>query len=87
MAMGRPVVAFAVGGVPELVEDGRTGLLAKAGDVEALAARMREAMGAGPRLEEWGRAARARAIECFSVDGMCQAYEALYESLLPRAPR
>jgi glycosyltransferase involved in cell wall biosynthesis len=82
MALGRPVVAFAVGGVPELVQDGRTGLLARAGDVHSLAARMRDAMNAGPRLEEWGREARARAIERFSVRAMCEAYEALYESLL-----
>jgi len=40
MAMGRPVVAFATGGVPEMVEDGVTGVLVAAGDVAALAAEM-----------------------------------------------
>jgi glycosyltransferase involved in cell wall biosynthesis len=87
MAMGRPVVAFAVGGVPELVEDGRTGLLARAGDVQALAARMREAMAAGDRLEEWGHAGRARAVDRFSVSAMCQAYEALYTTPLDGVSR
>jgi glycosyltransferase involved in cell wall biosynthesis len=78
MAMGKPVVAFAVGGVAEVVKDGRTGLLARAGDPGALAARMREAMDAGPRLEAWGSAARARVLEKFSVTGMRASYDEVY---------
>jgi glycosyltransferase involved in cell wall biosynthesis len=82
MAMARPVVAFAVGGVREVVDDGRTGLLAKEGDVEALAARMRQAMQAGTRLEEWGEAARERVVERFSVAAMREGYGVAYEDVL-----
>jgi len=88
MAMGRAVVGFSVGGVPEIVEDGATGLLAAAGDVDALAARMREAASTPPdRLPALGRAARARVVERFSVRAMRGAYAAVYSELAapPRA--
>jgi glycosyltransferase involved in cell wall biosynthesis len=79
--MGRPVVGFAVGGVPEIVESERTGLLAAAGDVHALAARMREAAGARDRLRAMGDAARARVAERFSVEAMCEGYARAYEAI------
>ena len=84
MAMARPVVAFAVGGVREVVQHGSTGLLAEAGDVEALAVRMREAMQAGTMLEEWGKAARERVVERFSVAAMREGYAAAYEDVVWR---
>jgi glycosyltransferase involved in cell wall biosynthesis len=65
--------------VPEIVEDGRTGLLARAGDVESLAARMREAIAASPeRLASMGEAARARVVEQFSVRAMRDGYARVY---------
>ncbi|HEY8039514.1 MAG TPA: glycosyltransferase family 4 protein [Polyangiaceae bacterium] len=81
MAMARPVVGFAVGGVPEVVEDGRTGLLAPAGDVAALATRMREAVASRDRMRELGEAARSRVMERFSVGAMCRGYAAVYAEL------
>jgi len=85
MSMGRPVVGFRVGGVPEIVEDGRTGWLATAGDVEALAARMREAVQVRDRLPEYGRAARRAVVERFSVRAMCAGYASEYARLVATA--
>src|SRR5205085_1269547 len=63
MAHGRPVVASAVGGIPELVEDGVTGYLAEPGDVAGLRAAL-ERLLADPLLRRrLGRAARASVAE------------------------
>jgi glycosyltransferase involved in cell wall biosynthesis len=78
MAMGKPVVAFPVGGVPEIVEHGETGLLAQARAPDALATRIREAAADRAHLAKMGRAARQRAVERFSIDAMCRAYGAVY---------
>lgn len=81
MAMGRPVVGYAVGGVPEVVAHGSTGLLAPAGDVEGLVARMREAVAARDRTRALGEGARAWVVERFSVRSMCAAYGRAYAAL------
>ena len=63
-ALGRPVIATAVGGIPELVQSGENGWLVAPGSPEALAAAMREALVApGVRLAEMGRRGRARVRE------------------------
>jgi glycosyltransferase involved in cell wall biosynthesis len=77
MAAGLPVAATAVGGVPELVTDGETGLLAPAGDEAALAAAITGCMA---RRVELGAAGRARAAG-FGVQAMVSAYAALFERL------
>jgi len=81
MAMGRPVVGFAVGGVPEIVTHGRTGLLAREGDVESLAARMNQAVAGRDAMRALGDAARARVLERFSVRRMCEGYALAYSQL------
>ncbi len=61
LALSRPVVSTFVAGIPELVEDGKTGWLVPAGSVSELAAAMRAAMRASPsRIREMGAAGRAR---------------------------
>jgi glycosyltransferase involved in cell wall biosynthesis len=63
LAVGKPVVASSIGGLPELVKDGETGLLFQPGDAGALAERMRRLAGdAGlsARLGEAGKALVAR---------------------------
>ena len=67
MAAGVPVVATKVGGVPHLVEDGRTGLLVEAGDVAALASRIGGLLGDERRRAELGHAARRRAEDRFAA--------------------
>jgi glycosyltransferase involved in cell wall biosynthesis len=83
MAAGLPVVATAVGGVPELVEDGVTGLLAPRGDVQALGSAL-ETLAGNPRLRlEMGEAARERSKR-FEVSAMVESYAALFEEIIRR---
>jgi glycosyltransferase involved in cell wall biosynthesis len=86
MAMAKPVVGFAVGGVPEIVEDGATGLLTRTSTASSLATRMREAAADRDRLRALGRAARAWVERHASVDAMCAAYGAIYERLAADGP-
>jgi glycosyltransferase involved in cell wall biosynthesis len=66
-ACGIPVVATAVGGVPELVQDGVTGLLTKAGDAEGLAEALSHLLCNSNLSARIGAAARHRAEEHFSL--------------------
>jgi colanic acid/amylovoran biosynthesis glycosyltransferase len=66
-ACGVPVVATAVGGVPELVEDGVTGLLAPAGDAEAVAERLERLLTDPALAARLGADARRRAEREYSV--------------------
>jgi glycosyltransferase involved in cell wall biosynthesis len=85
MAMGVPVVGFGVGGVPEIVVDGTTGLLCPPDDVAALSRTMREAALCGPGLAEMGEAARKRVVASFSVKAMAAGYAAVYADLVERS--
>jgi glycosyltransferase involved in cell wall biosynthesis len=82
MLASRPVVGSDVGGVPEVIAAGETGLVVPAGDPDALASAL-DALVADPkRAEEMGRAGRARARARFSLEGMVDNFEALYEELV-----
>lgn len=82
MAAARPVVATAVGGVPEVVSDGETGLLVPAGDMfgfgDALAHLLRD----DADRERMGAAAARRARETFALDRMRAATQAIYDEVL-----
>jgi glycosyltransferase involved in cell wall biosynthesis len=67
MAHGRPVVATAVGGTPELVVDGETGILVRPGDVDGLARALGELLADRDRAARLGEAGRRRALERFSA--------------------
>jgi glycosyltransferase involved in cell wall biosynthesis len=86
MAMARPVVGFAVGGVREIVKDEQTGLLAQAGNVEALAARMMEATAAPDHMRALGQTARKYVVERFSVQAMRTGYADVYVGLASEVP-
>jgi glycosyltransferase involved in cell wall biosynthesis len=76
MALGRPVISTYVGGIPELVENGRTGWLVPAGDEIALSQALRAALEATvDQLEAMGSAGRARVAE--SHDSMKEARKLL----------
>ena len=87
MAAGVPVVATAVGGNPELVRHGATGLLCPARDPEALAARIVEALRdpAGGRAR--AAAGKAKVVATYGLERTAAAYTSLYEELLARRGR
>ncbi len=81
MAAGKPVIASEVGGVPELVLDGETGLLVPPEDPAALAAAMRKLAGDPDLRLRLGGAGRARA-ETFNWPNIADQYVRIYESIL-----
>ena len=85
-AAGRPVVATRVGGNPEAIVEGETGLLVPPRDPEALAEKIIELMGDPSRRERIGAAARERVTRLYSVEQMISGYERLYLSLLNGTP-
>ena len=87
MACGLPIVAPAVGGVPEAVEDGVTGMLAADGAPAALAVGVGELVAHPEWRTEMGSAGRRRACERFSLDRMVDQTSALYDELLARQRR
>jgi glycosyltransferase involved in cell wall biosynthesis len=82
MASGRPVVATAVNGVPDLVEPGVTGLLVEPGDVDGLAKATLWMLQHPDDARLMGKQARERVRSSFSPEEMCEALDALYSGLL-----
>ncbi len=82
MAAGLPVVATEVGGNPELVEYGTTGLLVPPRDPEMLAAAILFLIRHPQCCRTLGSAGRQRVIERFSADAMAAKYADLYEEIL-----
>ena len=80
MACGVPVVASAVGGLPDVVEDGTTGFLVPVGDVGAMANRALQIL-EPTTLARMRRAAAEHALK-FSADHVVPQYEALYNEVL-----
>lgn len=88
MARKKPVVASAIGGLPEQVEDGVTGFLAPPGDAQGLAGALRQ-LDALPadELAAMGERGRERALTRFSTDAYYEAMTALYAKLATAQPR
>jgi glycosyltransferase involved in cell wall biosynthesis len=82
MATARPVVATAVGGVPEIVIDGQTGLLVPPGNPKALAEAVIALLENPEQATRMGQAARSRVWEHFTVERMIAETEGLYRKLL-----
>ncbi|OGB91132.1 MAG: hypothetical protein A2Z31_08525 [candidate division NC10 bacterium RBG_16_65_8] len=85
MATGLPVVATAVGGTPEVVADGDTGLLVPAGDAAAMAAAVATFLADPTKTAAFGRAGRARVEAHYSEATMLQRVEALLDRLVGQA--
>jgi glycosyltransferase involved in cell wall biosynthesis len=75
MAMRRPAVCTAVGGLPEMIEDGVTGYLVPPSDPHALAAALGRVLGRADRGRAMGEAARRRLEERFAFPTMLRAAE------------
>jgi len=82
MASGLPVVATAVGGVPELLEGGKAGRLIPPNDPDALAAAISDLLRDPVEAARLAKAGRARVEAQYTVDRMVDGVEAVYRSLL-----
>ena len=84
MAAGRPVVATRVGGNPELVQDGLTGMLVSPDGRAELVAALRSLLADRAAAEAMGRRGRERVEREFSLAGMINRYTAIYETVTGR---
>jgi glycosyltransferase involved in cell wall biosynthesis len=82
MAARLPVVATAVGALPELVEEGATGFLVPVGDSETMAERFSRLSDDRQMAREFGEAARRKVEREFTLKRMLQQYAELYFSAL-----
>lgn len=82
MAMARPVVATRVSGLPEIIEDGVTGLLVPPRNPQALGAAVIGLLQDRDRAQKMGAAGRRTVEEKFGLDRMVQEIERLYEILM-----
>jgi len=84
-AAARPIVATRVGGIPEIVEDGVTGLIVEPGDESGMAAAITLYLSDVRAASRAGALGRARARRLFSLQSMLSAYSDLYGSLMGRS--
>jgi glycosyltransferase involved in cell wall biosynthesis len=82
MAAGLPVVATAVGGVPEIVHDGVTGALVPPGDAVSMGAALLDLASDPARARAWGAAGRRLIDEEYGIERCQQAHQDLYRRLL-----
>jgi glycosyltransferase involved in cell wall biosynthesis len=82
MATAKPVVASRAGGIPEVVEDGETGLLFKTGDWKAAAAAVIALLGDPARAKRIGLAGRARVERLFEISAYVTNVQAVYDGVL-----
>jgi glycosyltransferase involved in cell wall biosynthesis len=87
MASGLPTVSTAVGGVPDLFESGKEGLMVQPGDVQGLSNAMATLLRNREARRSMGIAAARRARKNYDVSRMVQAYEELYEDLVDHSHR
>jgi glycosyltransferase involved in cell wall biosynthesis len=85
MAAGKPVVATSVGGVPDVVEHGVSGILVRAGDVEALASAVEGVIRDPTRGRLMGEAGRRRVRGVYGADRLLRNMDDLYQELLVAA--
>lgn len=84
LAAGRPVVSTNVGGVADVVADGRSGLLVPRGDVSATAAALRRLAEDDELRDEFAGAARADVAQRYSISRLVDDVDRLYRELLER---
>ena len=82
MACGTPVIGSAVGGIPDMIQDGETGFLIPPGDVRALAGRLRWILQHPQKAKQIGESARKFAREFFSEEQYVQNYSDLIDKSL-----
>ena len=85
-ACGTPVVASDVGGIPDAVHPGITGLLVKPGDPTSLKSAILDLLSNDQKRHEMSSACRKVAVEEYSLHLQAQRYVALYQEMLSRSP-
>jgi glycosyltransferase involved in cell wall biosynthesis len=87
MLCAKPVISSLLGGLPDVVEGGRTGLLTPPGDVEALAAAIQELWDAPERARQFGLAGRRKAESEYSPNAFYTRLMTAYRTSLKRHPK
>jgi glycosyltransferase involved in cell wall biosynthesis len=87
MAAARPSVATAVGGTPEVMEDGATGWLVPPRDPEALAAALEAALSDPAEAARRGAAAQRAARERLSIEAMVERHQRFYRDAVEDSAR
>ena len=82
LAMGCPIIASRVGGIPEIVQDGYNGALVTPGDPVALASALARLLGDDRQRMDMGRNGRSTATAKFGLESMLRLTEDLYRELL-----
>ena len=82
LALGRPVVATRVGGIPEVITDGETGLLAEPADALSLAKCIQQLLEDNSMAARIGKAGRTRVEEEFTARTMAEKTIGLYKKVL-----
>ena len=84
MALGKPVIGSRIGGIPEQIEDGKTGFLFEMGDADELAEKMIILASDKELREKMGKAARKKLERKYSLDVHCKKLMEIYEELLSK---
>jgi len=82
MAYGNPIIGSRIGGIPEQIEDGKTGFLFEMGNVEELAGKMILLAENEELRKEMGKAARVKLEKEYSLDTHCTKLKEIYNALL-----
>ena len=85
LSMARPVIAFAAGGIPEIVEHERTGFLVREATALALARAIEQASADRVALVRMGHDGRRFALEQCSIERMCEGYAVAYAAAAGRS--
>lgn len=85
MAVGLPVVATNIGGIPEIVDDGVTGSLVASRDAQALATAISSILKDSSVRASMGHAARRKVLRQFTLDQALASYHELFRRMHPKA--
>lgn len=87
MRAGLPVIATSVNGIPEEVDDGKTGLLVPHADADALASALEKLIRSPDLRQSMGKAGREKFLQEFTIEHMLVKTEAIYRQILKQSPR
>jgi len=82
MEMGKPAIGPRAGGVPEEIDDGKTGLLYKPGDFQEMAKTICRLIASPELVRDYGVAGKQRALTVFNKENLCRRMENIYEVML-----